>query len=93
MTISSKLAFPALSPIPLIVHSTCSAPFLTAAKLLATASPKSLWQCTDILALEIFGTFALMSAIKAPNSSGVVYPTVSGILIMLAPASMAVSMI
>ena len=42
MTISSMAAFPALSPIPLIVHSTCRAPDTTAANELATAKPRSL---------------------------------------------------
>ena len=38
MTISSKAALPALSPIPLIVHSICLAPAITPAKELATAN-------------------------------------------------------
>ena len=42
ITISSKAAFPALSPKPLIVHSTCLAPCSTDDKELETASPKSL---------------------------------------------------
>ena len=44
ITTSSKLALPARSPRPLIVHSTWRAPFITAANELATAMPKSLWQ-------------------------------------------------
>ena len=43
ITTSSKAALPALSPIPLIVHSTCLAPAATPAKAFATANPKSLW--------------------------------------------------
>ncbi len=42
ITISSSAAFPALSPIPLIVHSTCLAPAVTPANELATPKPKSL---------------------------------------------------
>ena len=44
ITISSNDVFPALSPIPFIVHSTCVAPASTAANEFATAIPKSLWQ-------------------------------------------------
>src|SRR5574343_454184 len=55
ITTSSNEALPARSPKPLMVHSTCRAPFLTAAKELATASPKSLWQCTEKIALSEFG--------------------------------------
>ena len=46
MTSSSHEAFPALSPNPFIVTCACVAPALSAASVLATASPKSLWQCT-----------------------------------------------
>src|SRR5271157_1488753 len=46
MTISSSEQLPARSPIPLMVHSTCRAPASMAASELATASPKSSWQCT-----------------------------------------------
>ena len=42
MTISSSAAFPALSPIPLMVHSTCLAPAEIPAKAFATPKPKSL---------------------------------------------------
>ena len=38
MTISSKAAFPALSPKPLIVHSTCLAPFNTEEREFETAN-------------------------------------------------------
>lgn len=41
MTTSSKLALPALSPIPLIVHSICLAPFKAPLKLFAVDNPKS----------------------------------------------------
>ena len=36
--------------LPLIVHSTCLAPAETPAKELATAKPRSLWQCTEKIA-------------------------------------------
>ena len=44
MTISSMAALPARSPMPFTVHSTCRAPAWTAARELATARPRSLWQ-------------------------------------------------
>ena len=50
ITISSREALPARSPMPLIVHSTCLAPACTAASELATATPRSLWQCTEMTA-------------------------------------------
>ena len=39
-----------------MVHSTCRAPARNAASELATAKPRSLWQCTDTMALSILGT-------------------------------------
>ena len=56
ITISSSAAFPALSPIPFIVHSICLTPADNPASALATANPKSLWQWAEIIALSIFGT-------------------------------------
>jgi hypothetical protein len=56
MTISSSAALPARSPRPLMVHSTWRAPSMTAASELATARPRSLWQCTDQTTLSEFGT-------------------------------------
>ncbi len=41
MTTSSNEQLPARSPMPFIVHSICRAPARTAARLLATAIPKS----------------------------------------------------
>ena len=55
MTTSSSEQLPARSPIPLIVHSICPAPLSTAARLLATARPRSLWQWTLMTALSMFG--------------------------------------
>ncbi len=56
MTISSIEALPARSPRPLTVHSTWRAPARTAARELATARPRSLWQWTEITAWSILGT-------------------------------------
>ena len=77
-------ALPALSPNPLIVHSICLAPARTPAKEFATASPRSLWQCVEIVTLSIFGTLFNKWFIMFVNSSGIEYPTVSGILIVVA---------
>ena len=72
MTISSKEALPALSPRPLIVHSTCLAPSLIAAREFATANPKSLWQCTLIVTLSINSIFDFRFLIISLNSDGTV---------------------
>ena len=50
ITNSSSEALPARSPMPLIVHSTWRAPAWTAAMEFATASPRSLWQWTEMTA-------------------------------------------
>ena len=91
MTTSSNAALPARSPIPLIVHSTCRAPPSMPARVLATASPRSLWQCTENMALSELGTRSRTVLNKARYSSGTVYPTVSGRLMVVAPALMAAS--
>src|SRR5215831_4922168 len=91
MTISSSEALPARSPRPLTVHSTWRAPCITADSELATAMPKSLWQCTDHTALLELGTRVRRVAMSDPNCHGVVYPTVSGMLIVFAPALIAAS--
>jgi hypothetical protein len=70
MTISSNEQFPARSPMPLIVHSTCPAPCSTAARLLATASPRSSWQWTLITARSMFGTRLRNMAIGLPMCVG-----------------------
>src|SRR5260370_90308 len=44
-TTSSSEAFPARSPMPLIVHSICRTPARIAASEFATAMPTSSWQC------------------------------------------------
>ena len=47
ITISSSAAFPARSPMPFTVHSTCPTPASTAASEFATARPRSSWQCAE----------------------------------------------
>ena len=47
ITTSSSEQLPARSPMPLMVHSIWRAPATTAARLFATARPRSSWQCTD----------------------------------------------
>ncbi len=65
MTISSSAALPARSPMPLIVHSTWRAPAATAARLLATPRPRSLWQC----ALRITLSMPRTSRLRRANSA------------------------
>ena len=55
--------------------------------------PRSLWQCTEKIALSEFGTRARTVSNMAWYSCGVVYPTVSGRLIVVAPALIAASTI
>mmetsp|Transcript_12663 Transcript_12663/g.30560 ORF Transcript_12663/g.30560 Transcript_12663/m.30560 type:complete len:202 (+) Transcript_12663:1229-1834(+) len=85
MHTSSRLALPARSPMPLMVHSTCRAPLATPARELAVDSPRSFWQCVEITNCP--GTLALMPAMSSPNSVGRQMPTVSGMLSVVAPAS------
>jgi len=56
ITTSSSAALPARSPMPLIVLSICRAPAFKAASELATARPRSLWQCVENTALSAFAT-------------------------------------
>lgn len=93
---SSKEALPALSPMPLMVTSSCLAPAqapyidtnrcvkrnqvptpvynlqLHTAKVFAVESPRSFWQCVEMMTFSIPGVLALMSAINCPNSLGTV---------------------
>ena len=92
MTTSSKEQLPARSPKPLIVHSTWRAPpICTPAKELATAMPKSLWQCTDQMALSLLGMRSRKVLMKLPYNSGTAYPTVSGTLMVEAPSAITAS--
>ena len=71
MTTSSSEQLPARSPMPLIVHSTCPAPFSMPARLLATARPRSLWQWTLITARSMLGTRSTSAWITRPMWAGV----------------------
>ena len=62
MTTSSSAALPARSPRPLIVASTCVAPAWMPASVLATARPRSSWQCTESSACSSSGQRRLTSA-------------------------------
>ena len=57
ITTSSSEQLPARSPMPLMVHSICRAPATTAVRLLATAMPRSSWQCTDRRTFSMPRTF------------------------------------
>ena len=71
ITISSSDVLPARSPRPLIVHSTCRAPpICTPASEFATAMPRSLWQCTEKIALSEFGMRSRSVLTSWPYISG-----------------------
>ena len=71
ITISSRDAFPARSPSPLMVHSTWRTPFITAANELATARPRSLWQWVDQTTLPEFGTRTINCLMRSPHNAGI----------------------
>ena len=83
ITVSSRFALPALSPSPFTETCTCLPPASIDARLLGTASPKSLWQCTSMGISTCLKTSPTSSRIPV----GIITPTVSGMLIMSAPAS------
>ena len=91
ITISSRDVLPALSPRPFIVHSTCLAPPSTPARAFAVAMPRSLWQWTENITFSAPLTLYLTSSISSRISPGVVYPTVSGRLMVVAPLAIATS--
>ena len=70
MATSSRAALPARSPRPLTATSTCVAPRSTAARELATARPRSLWQCTERTTSAKPGAFSNSSSISAAYSLG-----------------------
>ena len=70
MTTSSSEQLPARSPTPLTVHSICRAPAWTAARLLATARPRSSWQCTESTARSMPRTLRLSMAMVSAYSAG-----------------------
>ena len=67
---SSSAALPARSPMPLMVHSTCRAPAPIAAKVFATARPKSLWLWVDRITWSAPGTRSRTAANIAAMSPG-----------------------
>ena len=88
MTTSSKAALPALSPIPLIVHSICLAPWAAPAILFAVDNPRSFWQWVENTTRSAFSPRPSLNCwIKGPNSQGTFQPVVSGIFKVVAPAS------
>ena len=72
ITTSSSAVLPARSPRPLIVHSTCRAPASTAARLLAVAIPRSLWQWVANTIPSAPGTRSSSMRISAADSRGAV---------------------
>ncbi len=70
ITTSSSEALPARSPSPLTVHSTWRAPASTAARELATAMPRSLWQWVDQTTLSEFGTRSISVRMRSPHNEG-----------------------
>jgi hypothetical protein len=71
ITISSSEALPARSPIPFTAHSTWRAPASTPANELATASPRSSWQCTDSTTSRSPGTSSYRRVRKSAYSCGI----------------------
>ena len=72
IAISSRLALPARSPMPFTHTSTCRAPTSRPARELATARPRSLWQCTDSVTPSSDGVRSYSSSRKRWNSVGIV---------------------
>mmetsp|Transcript_9036 Transcript_9036/g.29676 ORF Transcript_9036/g.29676 Transcript_9036/m.29676 type:complete len:206 (+) Transcript_9036:1965-2582(+) len=87
ITTSSSDAFPARSPMPLIVHSIWRAPLSAPASELAVLRPRSFWQCVEMTTFSTPTTFSLMPLMSVPNSCGRQMPTVSGMLMVVAPAA------
>ena len=84
---SSSEVLPARSPIALTVTSTCLAPAAIAARLFAVARPRSSWPWNESTAASHSGTRVRRPRIIASTWSGVAKPTVSGRLMVPAPAS------
>ena len=85
ITISSRLAFPALSPMPFMVHSSCLAPFMAPARLFAVLRPRSFWQWVLKTTLSAPGTLRRRLEMRSPNSQGMFQPVVSGMFRVVAP--------
>ena len=77
---------PVRSPYPLIVPCTCVAPASTAASVLATAQPVSLWQWMPTRPSVVDTT----SCTTSPTQPGSIPPLVSHSATTSAPASYAV---
>ena len=71
ITTSSSDALPARSPMPLIATSTWRAPACTPANVLATARPRSSWQCVDSTTSRSAGTSSYRRPRKAAYSCGI----------------------
>ena len=90
MMISSVDVLPARSPMPLMAPSIWRAPAWIAARELATARPRSLWQCVETMTSSRSPFTCSYTVVSmSTNSDGVAYPTVSGMLMVVAPASTA----
>ena len=72
ITSSSSAQLPARSPMPLMVHSTWRAPPSIAASELATAMPRSSWQCALNTTSLAPGTVAIRRWNRPRISAGVV---------------------
>src|SRR3972149_4958021 len=86
ITISSSEAFPARSPMPLMVPSPCRTPCRIPSREFETARPRSLWQWALTITVSMLGTRFMRVQIRSPYSHGMAYPTVSGMLMVVAPA-------
>ena len=64
MTTSSRLALPARSPMPLMVHSIWRAPPSAPASELAVDRPRSFWQWVEMMTFSAPGVLALILAIR-----------------------------
>ena len=73
MTSSSSAALPARSPMPLMVHSTCRAPAPIAAKRLATARPRSLWQWLENTTPDEYRAMFEMVRNRVPNADKAIF--------------------
>ncbi len=69
IAISSSEQLPARSPMPFTATSTCRAPFTIPASEFATASPRSLWQCVEMITWS--GTASRTVRTSSPNSWGI----------------------
>ncbi len=67
---SSRLALPARSPMPLMVHSTWRAPAWIAASVFATARPRSLWLWVEKMTFSAPGTLFISVEKISPISAG-----------------------